>query len=86
MLNFHPRLVRAVDHADCECTYAVCMLVLPILSLTLSNPLLILQVALPQGESCAAWVAVHAIDFFNDVTTIWAVSTSMQFCRVILRA
>lgn len=32
------------------------------------------QVALPQGESCAAWVAVHAIDFFNDVTTIWAVS------------
>jgi len=33
------------------------------------------QVALPQGESCAAWVAVHAIDFYNDVSTIWAVST-----------
>lgn len=40
------------------------------LSLSLSSQ----QVALPQGESCAAWVAVHAIDFFNDVTTIWAVS------------
>jgi MOB kinase activator 1 len=34
-----------------------------------------IQVALPPGESCAAWVAVHAIDFFNDVSTIWAVST-----------
>lgn len=32
-----------------------------------------IQVALPPGESCAAWVAVHAIDFFNDVSTIWAV-------------
>jgi len=30
-------------------------------------------VALPQGESCAGWVAVHAIDFYNDVSTIWAV-------------
>jgi len=30
-------------------------------------------VALPPGESCAAWVAVHAIDFYNDVATIWAV-------------
>ena len=29
--------------------------------------------ALPPGESCAAWVAVHAIDFYNDVSTIWAV-------------
>ena len=34
------------------------------------------QVALPQGESCAAWVAVHAIDFYNDVSTIWAVMSS----------
>ena len=33
----------------------------------------LVQVALPAGESCAAWVAVHAIDFFNDVSTIWAV-------------
>jgi len=33
-------------------------------------------VALPQGESCAAWVAVHAIDFYNDVSTIWAVMSS----------
>ena len=31
------------------------------------------QVALPAGESCAGWVAVHAIDFYNDVSTIWAV-------------
>jgi MOB kinase activator 1 len=30
-------------------------------------------VALPQGESCAGWVAIHAIDFYNDVSTIWAV-------------
>jgi MOB kinase activator 1 len=30
-------------------------------------------VALPPGESCAGWVAVHAIDFYNDVCTIWAV-------------
>jgi len=30
-------------------------------------------VALPPGESCAAWVAVHAIDFYNDISTIWAV-------------
>jgi len=30
-------------------------------------------VSLPQGESCAGWVAVHAIDFYNDVSTIWAV-------------
>ena len=35
--------------------------------------LFLIQVALPHGESCAAWVAVHAIDFFNDLTTIWAV-------------
>jgi len=33
-------------------------------------------VALPPGESCAAWVAVHAIDFYNDVSTIWAVMSS----------
>lgn len=32
--------------------------------------------ALPPGESCAAWVAVHAIDFYNDVSTIWAVMSS----------
>jgi MOB kinase activator 1 len=37
--------------------------------------LVVIQVALPHGESCAAWVAVHAIDFFNDLTTIWAVGT-----------
>lgn len=30
-------------------------------------------VALPPGESCAGWVAVHAVDFYNDVSTIWAV-------------
>ena len=30
-------------------------------------------VALPPGESCAGWVAVHAIDFYNDVSTLWAV-------------
>ncbi|EED88017.1 predicted protein [Thalassiosira pseudonana CCMP1335] len=30
-------------------------------------------VTLPPGESCAGWVAVHAIDFYNDVSTIWAV-------------
>ena len=39
---------------------------------------LTLQVALPQGESCAAWVAVHAIDFYNDVSTIWAVSKYLE--------
>jgi len=33
-------------------------------------------VALPPGESCAGWVAVHAIDFYNDVSTIWAVMAS----------
>jgi MOB kinase activator 1 len=33
-------------------------------------------VALPAGESCAAWVAVHAIDFYNDVSTIWAVMST----------
>jgi len=33
-------------------------------------------VALPPGESCAGWVAVHAIDFYNDVSTIWAVMSS----------
>jgi hypothetical protein len=32
-----------------------------------------LQVSLPPGESCAGWVAVHAIDFYNEVSTIWAV-------------
>jgi len=31
------------------------------------------DVTLPQGESCAGWVTVHAIDFYNDVSTIWAV-------------
>lgn len=31
---------------------------------------------MPPGESCAAWVAVHAIDFYNDVSTIWAVMMS----------
>eukprot|EP00542_Grammatophora_oceanica_P018170 CAMPEP_0194049160 /NCGR_PEP_ID=MMETSP0009_2-20130614/29878_1 /TAXON_ID=210454 /ORGANISM="Grammatophora oceanica, Strain CCMP 410" /LENGTH=230 /DNA_ID=CAMNT_0038695245 /DNA_START=18 /DNA_END=710 /DNA_ORIENTATION=+ len=33
-------------------------------------------VALPPGESPAGWVAVHAIDFFNDVSTIWGVMAS----------
>jgi len=33
-------------------------------------------VTLPPGESCAGWVAVHAIDFYNDVSTIWAVMSS----------
>ena len=31
---------------------------------------------MPPGESCAGWVAVHAIDFYNDVSTIWAVMAS----------
>jgi MOB kinase activator 1 len=42
--------------------------VVPFLLLTVR-----VQVALPPGESCAAWVAVHAIDFYNDVSTLWAV-------------
>lgn len=33
-------------------------------------------VSLPPGESCAGWVAVHAIDFYNEVSTIWAVMAS----------
>ena len=28
--------------------------------------------ALPAGESCAAWVAIHLIGFYNDVAAIWA--------------
>ena len=32
--------------------------------------------ALPPNESCASWVAVHAIDFYNDIATIWAVVAS----------
>lgn len=36
-------------------------------------------VSLPKGESCAAWVAVHAIDFYNDVSTIWAVMANDPF-------
>jgi MOB kinase activator 1 len=31
------------------------------------------QVLLPPNESCAAWVAVHAIDFYNDVSQFWGV-------------
>lgn len=31
---------------------------------------------LPPNESCSSWVAVHAIDFYNDVATIWAVVAS----------
>lgn len=31
---------------------------------------------MPPGESCAAWVAVHAVDFYNDVSTIWAVMSA----------
>mmetsp|Transcript_18348 Transcript_18348/g.37560 ORF Transcript_18348/g.37560 Transcript_18348/m.37560 type:complete len:181 (+) Transcript_18348:190-732(+) len=38
-------------------------------------------VALPQGESCAAWVAVHAIDFYNDVSTIWAVMSPDPYLK-----
>lgn len=33
-----------------------------------------MQVELPPGESVAAWVAAHAIEFHYDVSTIWAVS------------
>merc|ERR1719384_399348 len=33
-------------------------------------------VTLPPGESCAGWVAVHAIDFYNNVSTIWAVMST----------
>eukprot|EP00559_Dactyliosolen_fragilissimus_P002401 CAMPEP_0184864000 /NCGR_PEP_ID=MMETSP0580-20130426/13339_1 /TAXON_ID=1118495 /ORGANISM="Dactyliosolen fragilissimus" /LENGTH=232 /DNA_ID=CAMNT_0027362623 /DNA_START=52 /DNA_END=747 /DNA_ORIENTATION=- len=33
-------------------------------------------VALPPGESCAGWVAVHAVDFYNDISTIWGVMSS----------
>jgi len=36
-------------------------------------------VALPPGESCAGWVAVHAVDFYNDVSTIWAVMANDPF-------
>ncbi len=37
------------------------------------------QVALPPGESCAGWVAVHAIDFYNNASTIWAVLANDPF-------
>jgi len=30
-------------------------------------------VSLPRGESCAAWIAVNILDFYNDVSTIWTV-------------
>jgi len=36
-------------------------------------------VALPPGESCAGWVAVHAIDFYNNASTIWAVLANDPF-------
>jgi len=36
-------------------------------------------VALPVGESCAGWVAVHAIDFYNNAATIWAVMANDPF-------
>lgn len=36
-------------------------------------------VALPPGESCAGWIGVHAVDFFNDVSTIWAVIANDPF-------
>jgi len=36
-------------------------------------------VALPNGWSWAAWVAVHGIDFFNDVSTVWAVMANDPF-------
>jgi len=38
-------------------------------------------VTLPPGESCAGWVAVHAIDFYNDVSTIWAVMSSDPYLQ-----
>jgi len=36
-------------------------------------------VALPQGENVAGWVAVHAIDFYNEVSTLWAVMAADPF-------
>mmetsp|Transcript_14425 Transcript_14425/g.23850 ORF Transcript_14425/g.23850 Transcript_14425/m.23850 type:complete len:226 (+) Transcript_14425:78-755(+) len=33
-------------------------------------------VALPPNESCAGWVAVHAIDFYNDLCLVWQVMAS----------
>lgn len=36
-------------------------------------------VSLPPGESCAGWVAVHAIDFYNNASTIWAVLANDPF-------
>ena len=41
--------------------------------------------ALPRGEKCAAWVAVHAIDFYNDVSTIWAVMSSDPYLNSFRR-
>jgi len=38
-------------------------------------------VALPRGESCAGWVAVHAVDFYNDVSTIWAVMATDPYLK-----
>lgn len=65
-------------------------LTLPIVCLASTKLLILpLQVALPQGESCAAWVAVHAIDFYNDVSTIWAVSKFPElefFCWCVFSA
>eukprot|EP00957_Ditylum_brightwellii_P164535 12526992-Ditylum_brightwellii.AAC.1 len=39
------------------------------------------RVALPTGESCAGWVAVHAIDFYNDVSTLWAVMATDPYLK-----
>lgn len=36
-------------------------------------------VTLPPGESCAGWVAVHAIDFYDQISTIWAVMAQDPF-------
>lgn len=58
----------------------------PILVLSSSSFLAAVQVALPHGESCAAWVAVHAIDFFNDLTTIWAVGTFVNPFRFTIHS
>ena len=39
---------------------------------------------LPLGESCAGWVAVHVIDFNNDVSMIWAVMSTDPYLESFL--
>uniref|UniRef100_A0A7S1C1S3 Uncharacterized protein n=2 Tax=Corethron hystrix TaxID=216773 RepID=A0A7S1C1S3_9STRA len=38
-------------------------------------------IALPKGEKVPAWVAVHAIDFYNEVSTLWAVMAADPFVK-----